>query len=215
MTACSTSEKIWASSKSKVLFWFPLLFLQFALILKNNEFSLFFPTVSSKYQVYTRVLVSKWFHLHNLSINLYIIIIFTNLELWSHWHWHLVYPFEANDVSIVRKDRRGELFYYMHQQVRAKSPFPSAWMRLFSILWIFRSSVVTTLRDSATTCHASFPLAVGGLPFQKDIFQNWTRLSRLALGRVSWACHQHFVNVFLKRAVTNWKTRRLEQMKSI
>lgn len=167
--------------------------------------------------MYTCVLVSKWFHLHYLSINLYINLELwtTNLELCSHWHWHLVYPFEANDVSIVRKDRRGELFYYMHQQVRAKCPFPSVWMRLFSILWIFRSSVVTTLRGSAITCHASFPLAVGGLPSQKDIFQNWTRLSRLALGRVSWACHQHFVNVFLKRAVTNWKTRRLEQMKSI
>ncbi|XP_015593471.1 phenoloxidase 1 [Cephus cinctus] len=36
-----------------------------------------------------------------------------------HWHWHLVYPFEA-DVSIVNKDRRGELFYYMHQQIIAR-----------------------------------------------------------------------------------------------
>ncbi len=33
-----------------------------------------------------------------------------------HWHWHLVYPGEGPD-SIVRKDRRGELFYYMHNQV--------------------------------------------------------------------------------------------------
>lgn len=36
-----------------------------------------------------------------------------------HWHWHLVYPFDA-PVEIVRKDRRGELFYYMHQQVLAR-----------------------------------------------------------------------------------------------
>ncbi|XP_046834983.1 phenoloxidase 1-like [Vespa crabro] len=36
-----------------------------------------------------------------------------------HWHWHLVYPFEA-DVRIVNKDRRGELFYYMHQQIQAR-----------------------------------------------------------------------------------------------
>lgn len=33
-----------------------------------------------------------------------------------HWHWHLVYPGEGPD-KIVRKDRRGELFYYMHNQV--------------------------------------------------------------------------------------------------
>lgn len=37
-----------------------------------------------------------------------------------HWHWHLVYPFAASDISIVAKDRRGELFYYMHQQVLAR-----------------------------------------------------------------------------------------------
>ncbi|XP_015123559.1 phenoloxidase 1 [Diachasma alloeum] len=36
-----------------------------------------------------------------------------------HWHWHLVYPFDG-DRSIVNKDRRGELFYYMHQQIMAR-----------------------------------------------------------------------------------------------
>jgi hypothetical protein len=36
-------------------------------------------------------------------------------------HWHLVYPFEASDRRIVDKDRRGELFYYMHQQVNISS----------------------------------------------------------------------------------------------
>ncbi|XP_043489078.1 phenoloxidase 1-like [Polistes fuscatus] len=36
-----------------------------------------------------------------------------------HWHWHLVYPFEG-DMKIVNKDRRGELFYYMHQQIQAR-----------------------------------------------------------------------------------------------
>ncbi|KAF2892247.1 hypothetical protein ILUMI_13924, partial [Ignelater luminosus] len=36
-----------------------------------------------------------------------------------HWHWHLVYPFNA-PLEIVRKDRRGELFYYMHQQIVAR-----------------------------------------------------------------------------------------------
>ncbi|XP_075984265.1 phenoloxidase 1-like [Anticarsia gemmatalis] len=37
-----------------------------------------------------------------------------------HWHWHLVYPFSASQRSIVDKDRRGELFYYMHQQLIAR-----------------------------------------------------------------------------------------------
>ncbi|XP_023309916.1 uncharacterized protein LOC108904736 [Anoplophora glabripennis] len=39
-----------------------------------------------------------------------------------HWHWHLVYPFEAAR-EVVDKDRRGELFYYMHQQVVARYNF--------------------------------------------------------------------------------------------
>nr|AII22868.1 prophenoloxidase [Antheraea pernyi] len=34
-----------------------------------------------------------------------------------HWHWHLVYPFDSANRNIVNKDRRGELFYYMHQQI--------------------------------------------------------------------------------------------------
>ncbi|KPJ14807.1 Phenoloxidase subunit 2 [Papilio machaon] len=37
-----------------------------------------------------------------------------------HWHWHLVYPFTASDRKIVAKDRRGELFFYMHQQIIAR-----------------------------------------------------------------------------------------------
>lgn len=32
-----------------------------------------------------------------------------------HWHWHLTYPTSGPD-EIVCKDRRGELFYYMHNQ---------------------------------------------------------------------------------------------------
>uniref|UniRef100_A0A240PK95 Tyrosinase copper-binding domain-containing protein n=1 Tax=Anopheles epiroticus TaxID=199890 RepID=A0A240PK95_9DIPT len=36
-----------------------------------------------------------------------------------HWHWHLVYPGDGPD-RIVRKNRRGELFYYMHQQMIAR-----------------------------------------------------------------------------------------------
>lgn len=40
-----------------------------------------------------------------------------------HWHWHLVYPHTMDGdsgIEIVNKDRRGELFYYMHQQVLAR-----------------------------------------------------------------------------------------------
>jgi len=36
-----------------------------------------------------------------------------------HWHWHLVYPFDG-PLNIVNKNRRGELFYYMHQQIIAR-----------------------------------------------------------------------------------------------
>ncbi|XP_058827992.1 uncharacterized protein LOC131687914 [Topomyia yanbarensis] len=36
-----------------------------------------------------------------------------------HWHWHLVYPSEG-PIEVVRKDRRGELFYYMHRQIVAR-----------------------------------------------------------------------------------------------
>uniref|UniRef100_A0A1A9WK12 tyrosinase n=1 Tax=Glossina brevipalpis TaxID=37001 RepID=A0A1A9WK12_9MUSC len=45
-----------------------------------------------------------WYFREDLGINLH------------HWHWHLVYPGEATDRRIVAKDRRGELFYYMHKQ---------------------------------------------------------------------------------------------------
>jgi hypothetical protein len=36
-----------------------------------------------------------------------------------HWHWHLVYP-GSGERSVVQKDRRGELFYYMHSQIIAR-----------------------------------------------------------------------------------------------
>lgn len=36
-----------------------------------------------------------------------------------HWHWKLVYP-PWGPESVVKKDRRGELFYYMHQQIIAR-----------------------------------------------------------------------------------------------
>ncbi|XP_039479910.1 phenoloxidase 2 [Drosophila santomea] len=36
-----------------------------------------------------------------------------------HWHWHLVYP-GTGPLEVVNKDRRGELFYYMHHQILAR-----------------------------------------------------------------------------------------------
>lgn len=36
-----------------------------------------------------------------------------------HWHWHLVYP-DSGPLQVVNKNRRGELFYYMHQQLIAR-----------------------------------------------------------------------------------------------
>ncbi|KAK9869376.1 hypothetical protein WA026_003133, partial [Henosepilachna vigintioctopunctata] len=39
-----------------------------------------------------------------------------------HWHWHLVYPFEGAE-EVVNKNRRGELFYYMHQQIMCRYNF--------------------------------------------------------------------------------------------
>ena len=45
-----------------------------------------------------------WYFREDVGINLH------------HWHWHLVYPFSGN-FDLVNKDRRGEIFYYMHQQV--------------------------------------------------------------------------------------------------
>jgi tyrosinase len=49
-----------------------------------------------------------WYFREDMGVNLH------------HWHWHLVYPFESETRSIVDKDRRGELFYYMHQQIIAR-----------------------------------------------------------------------------------------------
>lgn len=37
-----------------------------------------------------------------------------------HWHWHLTYPTSGATRSTFDKNRRGELFYYMHQQVLAR-----------------------------------------------------------------------------------------------
>ncbi|KAJ8969865.1 hypothetical protein NQ314_001549, partial [Rhamnusium bicolor] len=39
-----------------------------------------------------------------------------------HWHWHQVYP-NQGPKEVVNKNRRGELFYYMHQQIIARYNF--------------------------------------------------------------------------------------------
>uniref|UniRef100_A0A2I9LP22 Hemocyanin AA6 chain n=1 Tax=Centruroides hentzi TaxID=88313 RepID=A0A2I9LP22_9SCOR len=38
-----------------------------------------------------------------------------------HWHWHIVYPATWNPAVMHKeKDRKGELFFYMHQQMCAR-----------------------------------------------------------------------------------------------
>lgn len=37
-----------------------------------------------------------------------------------HWTWHLVYPNEGPMYIMESRSRRGELFYYMHQQILAR-----------------------------------------------------------------------------------------------
>ncbi|XP_050333467.1 phenoloxidase 2-like [Bactrocera neohumeralis] len=49
-----------------------------------------------------------WYFREDFGVNLY------------HWHRYLVYPFEASERSVVYKVRRGELFYYMYQQILAR-----------------------------------------------------------------------------------------------
>lgn len=51
-----------------------------------------------------------------------------------HWHWHLVYPGDGDD-AIVKKDRRGELFYYMHNQV--KWPFICINLNVYLLIKLF------------------------------------------------------------------------------
>ncbi|KAJ8669026.1 hypothetical protein QAD02_000285 [Eretmocerus hayati] len=36
-----------------------------------------------------------------------------------HWHWHLIYPF-SGPIQLVNKNRRGELFYYVHHEMMAR-----------------------------------------------------------------------------------------------
>ncbi|KAG8238619.1 hypothetical protein J437_LFUL018537 [Ladona fulva] len=60
-----------------------------------------------------------------------------------HWHWHLVYPGEAA-ANVVNKDRRGELFYYMHQQIIARYNFERLSNRLG------RVKRLVNLRESIT-----------------------------------------------------------------
>ncbi|XP_065076334.1 phenoloxidase 2 [Ochlerotatus camptorhynchus] len=59
-----------------------------------------------------------WYFREDIGVNLH------------HWHWHLVYPFEASNRAIVDKDRRGELFYFMHSQLIARYNFERLCNRL-------------------------------------------------------------------------------------
>lgn len=57
-----------------------------------------------------------WYFREDIGVNLH------------HWHWHLVYPYEAFSSLIVAKHRRGELFYYMHEQVQINSLLLLQWI---------------------------------------------------------------------------------------
>ncbi|XP_065075624.1 phenoloxidase 8-like [Ochlerotatus camptorhynchus] len=71
-----------------------------------------------------------------------------------HWHWHLVYPAGA-PPEIARKDRRGELFYYMHSQIIARYNADRFCNRLA------RAKPLTNLREPIT--EAYFPKMVRSL----------------------------------------------------
>ena len=47
-------------------------------------------------------------------------LFFNVVTLSHHWHWHLIFPVEATADIVNPPDRRGELFYYMHQQILAR-----------------------------------------------------------------------------------------------
>lgn len=34
-----------------------------------------------------------------------------------HFHWHVIYPSYGPSSKFYDKDRRGEMFYYMHHQM--------------------------------------------------------------------------------------------------
>ena len=84
-----------------------------------------------------------WYFREDIGINLH------------HWHWHLVYPFEASNRALVDKDRRGELFYYMHEQVvlTFNTEFPFQIENCFHFD-VHRLLHVTISSDLVTICHA-------------------------------------------------------------
>lgn len=65
------------------------------------------------FSIFNEFFLSLWYFREDIGVNLH------------HWHWHLVYPFEAFSNLIVAKDRRGEMFYYMHEQVFIQFDFDS------------------------------------------------------------------------------------------
>lgn len=86
-----------------------------------------------------------------------------------HWHWHLVYPFDGAR-EIVNKNRRGELFYYMHQQVIARY-FWKNWFRNSSISLFIPD---TTLNVFVTTWNAQSVYWTLGNRSRRLTSLNWT-----------------------------------------
>lgn len=77
----------------------------------KNIGNIFFSRKKDEFCILIKIIFRLWYFREDIGINLH------------HWHWHLVYPFEASDRSIVAKDRRGELFFYMHNQIIARYNF--------------------------------------------------------------------------------------------
>lgn len=123
--------------------------------------------------VYSIHTFSLWYFREDIGVNLH------------HWHWHLVYPFEAANAQIVNKDRRGELFYYMHQQVwnivywviKCSNESTESWNH-----FVFRSLDATTLSVSVTICRVWLVWTALEMRFQKHISRKWIHLLRVALG---------------------------------
>jgi hypothetical protein len=90
-----------------------------------------------------------------------------------------VYPFEASDRRIVDKDRRGELFYYMHQQVNLQQISNDHYDPT-----IHRSSLATTLNDFATFCLELSLLMTSENRLLKDTIRNWIQKFRRGIGQV-------------------------------
>ena len=50
-----------------------------------------------------------------------------------HWHWHLIYTADAPRTGPGSRNRKGELFYYMHHSMMARYWFSTISSNLYVI----------------------------------------------------------------------------------